>query len=442
MTVVAARPGPAGPRAIAAGLLTEVRCRGRSLSSLLPNAFRGPAAAVDRALVQELCFGVLRWQARLEAVLDRLLRRPIKPRDADLHSLLLIGLYQILYLRVPDHAAVSETVAATRELGRPWARGLVNATLRAFLRQRERLLAEVDRDEVARYAHAEWFIDRVRTDWPDHWRAILEAANERPPMGLRVNLARITREDYLERLAGAGIEARAHPLVPSAIELSSPLAVESLPGFRDGLVSVQDAAAQIAAGLLAPESGQRVLDACAAPGGKTGHLLEAAGRIDLSAIDRDPGRLAAVRENLDRLGLEARLLTADAASPGDWWDGRPFDRILLDAPCSATGVIRRHPDIKWLRRPADLERLATEQTALLEAMAGLLRSGGRLLYATCSVVRDENEARIRHFLDRHGDFRVVPLPSFGAGVDVAVGRQILPGEAGMDGFFYACLEKR
>ncbi len=442
MTAVAARPGPLGARALAAGLLSEVRCYGRSLSSLLPAVFEGPAEIVDRALVQELCYGVLRWQPRLEAVLGRLLKRPIKRRDADIQSLLLIGLYQILYLRVPDHAAVSETVAATRDLGRPWARGLVNATLRAFLRQRDGLLAEVDRDETARYAHAGWFIDRVREDWPDRWSGVLDALNERPPMSLRVNLARMARADYLERLAGAGIEARAHALVPSAIELASPAAVDALPGFRDGLVSVQDAAAQLAAGLLAPEAGQRVLDACAAPGGKTGHLLETAEGLDLTAIDRDADRLAAVGENLERLGHTARLVAADAASPEDWWDGRLFDRILLDAPCSATGVIRRHPDIKLLRRPADLVRLVTEQTALLEAMARLLRPGGRLLYATCSIVRDENEARIRDFLDRHDDFSCLPLAGVVAGIDVGVGRQILPGEAGMDGFFYACLEKR
>ncbi len=441
MAVARARTGSrsAVPRAVAAGLLTQVRRHGRSLSTVLPEAFGTGMPAADRALVQELCYGVMRWQSRLEAVLGRLLERPIKRRDADVESLLLIGLYQLLHMRVPDHAAVSETVAATRDLGRPWARGLVNATLRAFLRNRDRLVAGLD--DVARHAHPDWYIERLAADWPGRWASILEASNERPPMTLRVNLRRGDRPGCLARLAEAGIAARPHPFVESAIELETPVSVSSLPGFADGRVSVQDAAAQLAAGLLAPEPGQRVLDACAAPGGKTGHLLEAVDGIALTAIDHDAGRLRSVRENLERLGLEAELRVADAADPSSWWDGRPYDRILLDAPCSGAGVVRRHPDIKWLRRPGDLKRLAERQRTLLEAMARLLAPGGRLLYATCSIFKDENERVVRGFVEDHDEFSVLPTAVPGVGIDTGSGWQILPGESGMDGFFYACLAK-
>ena len=427
-------------KSAAAAVLTEVMAQGRSLSAVLPPALAA-LPAKERPLAQELCYGVLRWGPRLEALLARLMNKPLRGKERVIHSLLLVGLYQLLYTRIPPYAAVAGTVEVARGLGKTWAVGLVNGVLRAAQKGGEALLAEVDRDEAAARAHPAWLLTLLRAGRPDDWRAIVSANNERAPMCLRVNARHGTRDAYLARLSAAGIEAAPAPHTECGLLLAQPLDVERLPGFADGAVSVQDGAAQLAAPLLDAQAGERVLDACAAPGGKSCHILERQPHLgELVALDSDEARMARVRENLARLDLSASLIVNDAARPADWWDGASFDRILLDAPCAGLGVIRRHPDIKYLRRPGDIEALAALQGQLLAALWPLLRVGGKLVYATCSVLPQENEMQIQHFLQRQGDARE---QNIGAawGRPLSHGRLILPGEEGMDGFYYACLEK-
>ena len=424
------------PRAAAAKVVERVVRQGRSLGDALESVRPGQ----ERALVQELAYGVLRWHARLDAVTGRLLERPLKAKDADIRQLILVGLYQILEMRTPAHAAVAETAGAARALGKSWAVGLINALLRRFLRERDELLAAVDADPAVRHAHPGWLVERLRAAYPDDWQRVLEQNNLRPPMTLRVNRLRLGRDDYLARLAEAGIAAGPGP-APEAITLEAPVAVERLPGFAEGLVSVQDAAAQQVAALLDVPAGARVLDACAAPGGKTCHLAERYPQLaELLALDIEPARLQRVRQNVERLQLPVRIVAGDAGDPEAWWDGQCFDRILLDAPCTGTGVIRRHPDIKWLRRPGDVDALAATQLRLLEALWPLVKPGGKLVYATCSVLPDENERLIERFLAAHADASAEALPAIRQGH--RYGRQILPGEQGMDGFYYAGLIKQ
>ncbi|HWQ93917.1 MAG TPA: 16S rRNA (cytosine(967)-C(5))-methyltransferase RsmB [Gammaproteobacteria bacterium] len=445
------------PRAAAAKALVQVLEQGRSLDKALPPAL-AEVEEGSQGLVQELCYGVLRWRLRLEALAARLLHKPVA--DSAIHALLLVGLYQLLYLRVAAHAAVDQTVAACEALGKPWAKGLINATLRNVLRNSATLLAELDLSDEATYSHPVWLLERLKHDWPEHWPAIVKANNERPPLWLRVNVQRTTREAYMEQLAAAGIKAGASPHSQQAVLLEEPVGVEALPGFEQGLVSVQDAAAQQAALLLGAQPGERILDACAAPGGKTCHILELQPELgELMAVDSDERRSARIRENLTRLGLVApgilppatlahpcvsqvRLVTGDASRPQDWWDGKLFDRILLDAPCSGTGVIRRHPDIKQLRTPADIEIQSRLQQEMLTALWPLLRAGGMLLYVTCSILKRENEQSIQHFLATHPDARADEIRFAWHGQARAlVGDYILPGEQGMDGFYYARLRK-
>ncbi|MCC6208325.1 MAG: 16S rRNA (cytosine(967)-C(5))-methyltransferase RsmB [Gammaproteobacteria bacterium] len=428
-------------RSAAITALVGVFADGRSLSACLPLVLKQVEDPRERALAQDLCYGVLRWWPRLEAVAAVLMRKPLKGRDTDLHCVILAALYQLIYTRIPSHAAVDEAVNLASGLGKPWARGLVNAVLRRFQREQEAVLEQVDRDQAAAHAHPRWLLDRIRAAWPDDWRRIAQGNNERPPMCLRVNRRRGGRDEYLRELAAAGMVAAGHPHGAEALVLEQPTDVERLPGFSSGRVSVQDAAAQLAAGLLAARPGERILDACAAPGGKTAHILELQPELEiLIALDRDAARLQRVRDNLDRLDLAATLVCADAGAPAEWWDGRSFDRILLDAPCSGSGVIRRHPDIKRLRREADITVLATQQERLLEAAWGMLKAGGVLLYSTCSIIPEENDGQIARFLARHSDAvaRRLDAPW---GIGLYAGRQILPGEDGMDGFYYACLDK-
>ncbi len=422
-------------RLAAAGVLVAVARQGRALPAALR---RIPPDS--RAWVQEMSFGVLRWYPRLEAMLGALLDRPLRARDARLHMLLLLGLYELEMLGRPAHAVVDASVNSAARVGRPWARGLVNAVLRGWLRRRGAILPALEDDPEARTAHPAWLLERLRSAWPEHWARICAADNARPPMTLRVNLSRIGREAYRERLAAVGLAARPVPGVASALVLERPLAVERLPGFAEGLVSVQDAAAQLAAFILAPRPGQRVLDACAAPGGKTGHLLEYAAGVELLALDREAVRLRRVDETLRRLGLTAATRVADAGSIGQWWDGRPFDRVLLDAPCSATGVIRRQPDVKLHRAPEQIPPLVQRQRALLEALWTAVAPGGRLLYATCSLLPEENTKQIAAFLQAHPEARLRPF-AVGPVRAPAGAVQILPGEHQMDGFYYALLEK-
>jgi len=423
-------PAGAEVRALAARLVARVIDERIAADELL-SAQVVPAR--DQPLLAALVLGSLRWHYRLQWQAQRLLERPLRQRQSALAALLRVGLLQLQELRIPEHAAVSATVDAAALLGARGAKGLVNAVLRRFQRERADLeRAALDVPE-ARFAHPSWLIDAIRTDHTRVWEAILAANNAPPPLWLRVNLMRTTRADYLEALAAAGIGAIASADVESAVLVAEPVGVDALPGFADGHVSVQDLSAQRAAALVEVSPGDRVLDACAAPGGKAGHLLEAAGgRCELTAVDRDAKRLGRVRENLDRLGLTARLTTGDATKPEQWWDGKPFERILIDAPCSATGVIRRHPDIKVLRRPADVDRVIGLQARLLRALWPLLGPGGRLVYGTCSVLRRENDAQIAAFRAEDSTINAV---------DGVASMQLLPEEAGGDGFYYACLTK-
>ena len=395
----------------------------------------------ERGLAQELSYGALRWGPRLQALLDRLLRKPVRDKDREVLTLLWVGLYQLIYTRVPEYAAVAGTVAASRALNKPWAASLVNAVLRGFQKRRDALLAEVDGDEVAAFAHPLWWLERLRAGRPGDWRDIAAANNARPPMALRVNRRRGGRDEYMRMLAAAGVQATFAPHTSQGLILEKPVDVAQLPGFHEGWVSVQDAAAQLAAPLLDPQPGERILDACAAPGGKTGHVLELQPALgEMVAVDHDGARMARVKENLDRLGLRANLLVEDAGAVQRWWDGVPFDRVLLDAPCSGSGVIRRHPDIKYLRRPEDIHVLAAEQRHLLTALWPLVKRGGMLLYVTCSILPDEDELQVQSFLEDQGDAREEALAGTW-GRSLQHGRVILPGADGMDGFYYASLKK-
>lgn len=398
-----------------------------------------PLPARDAPLAAALVLGALRWHHRLEWQARQLLDKPLKAKHAAVGALLRIGLLQLQEMRIPDHAAVAATVDAVAELGFREMSGLANAVLRRFLRERAALDARMADVPTARFSHPAWLIDRIRTDWPDTAERVLDANNALPPMWLRVNLARTNREAYQAELAAKGFAAEPAAHAPAALRLAEPLPVESLPGFAAGLVSVQDAAAQLAAAHLRLAPGLRVLDACAAPGGKTCHILESqAGLAEVVALDRDRVRLGKVEENLCRLGLAARLVAADATELDAWWDGRPFDRVLLDAPCSATGVIRRHPDIKVLRRPEDVDRAVELQARLLQALWRTVAPGGRLVYATCSVLEHENAAQVLRFLSNNADAK---LADAGPAVGV-VGKRHMPGEADSDGFYYASVDKQ
>lgn len=422
-------------RAVAAAILARVLADGRSLTAALEEFLPTVPKEADRAFVQALSFGVLRWYGRLDAILRLLAPKPI--RDEPVRMLALLGIYQLEYTRVKPYAAVAETVAAAGR--KDWARSLLNGVLRNYQRRRAELLEAADATETARHSHPAWMLERLRADWPEEGPALMEAANQQAGLTLRVNRRRSDRDGYLSRLAEAGIEAAPTAASPDGVILAQPLAVERLPGFVEGWVSVQDEAAQLAAPLLEVAAGQRVLDLCAAPGGKTVHILEIADPGEVLAVDIDPARLSRIEANLARAGLKATVLAGDAAQP-EWWDGRGFDRILVDAPCSATGVIRRHPDIKWLRQAGDIAHLARQQARILDAAWRLLNRGGKLLYATCSILREENDVQIAAFLQRHADAQEEPLAT-GWGRSMPHGRQILTGTGGMDGFYYARLVK-
>jgi 16S rRNA (cytosine967-C5)-methyltransferase len=435
---------PAQIRAAAAGLVAAVLDDGRSLDDLLAN---DPDEGSARGLKRSLVYGTLRWHFRLDAIMRRLADRPPDRLPASLRAIIEIGLFQLLSGETAAHAAVAETVNAVRELGHARAAGFVNAVLRRFQRERDAVLAAVDADFAARTAHPGWLVAALLRDRPDDAAAILAANNEHPPLWLRVNRRRWTVPECVAALEAAGYQVQRHPLAPDALQIEPAADVRALPGFAEGRISVQDAAAQLAIELLAPHAGERILDACAAPGGKTCHVLERCdGPCELTALDVAEARLGRVRDSLARLGLEADVRAGDAGKPGGWWDGRPYDRILLDVPCSATGVIRRHPDIKVLRRPGDIPALARRQGHLLRTAWGLLSPGGTLLYTSCSVLRAENEAVVGAFLaatpeavDRTPD-GTRGWPPRPAGENP--GYLVRPGEAGMDGFYYACLTKR
>ena len=428
-------------RAAAARVVFQVAFRGNSLSDCLPEQLAQIPEPRDQALVQALCYGVCRRFYSLSALLEELLETGIKEGDNDIFALLLVGLYQLTDMRVPAYAAVAETVSAVNDLQKGWAKGLVNAVLRNYQRKEKELHQQIQTNIVADFEHPEWMIGKIKKAWPTHWETILDSNNEHPPFALRVNQQRISREDYLAKLATDNIEAIAISETGSGILLAEAMDVELLPGFQNGDVSVQDGAAQLAAELLELEPGQRVLDACAAPGGKTAHIMELQPELtELIAIDQDETRLQSVTDNLQRLHLSAVCVHSDASEIDSWWDGKRFDRILLDAPCSASGVIRRHPDIKLLRRPEDIEKLVNEQWRLLTALWQTLQVGGMLLYSTCSIFPEENVKILKRFLHEHEEAKELKIQAEW-GEACEVGRQIFPGMHGMDGFYYARLRK-
>jgi len=421
-------------RSLAAQLIERVIDKGESLSAVLPAAQK-KVGDKDGALLQELCFGVLRTLPQLEALIGKLMARPLSGKQRVLHYLIMVGIYQLLYTRVPAHAALAETVAGAEVLKRANLKGLINGVLRQFQRQQAELIAEVDH-APQRYLHPGWLLQRLQKAWPDNWQRIVDANNQRPPMWLRVNRQHHSRDSWLALLTESGKAAVADETAFDALRLEAPAPVGQLPGFADGWVTVQDLSAQRCALLLAPEDGEQILDLCAAPGGKTTHILEIAPEAQVMAVDVDAQRLTRVKENLQRLNMQAEVKQGDGRTPAAWCGERQFDRILLDAPCSATGVIRRHPDIKWLRRDRDIAELASLQREILDAIWPHLKPGGILLYATCSVLPDENEAQIDAFLSRHADARAEALPD-----GKISGLQVFPTIDGGDGFFYAKLIK-
>lgn len=427
-------------RASAAKVLYQVVDRGQSLTTALPIA-QQLLPAKDRALLQEICYGVLRWLPRLEFISRQLMSKPLIGKQRPVHFLILVGLYQLKYMRIPAHAAVAETVNAIKVLKSPKLSGLVNAILRNYQRQQDDLETLADGNDTCKFGHPGWLIKRIKAAYPKQWQAVLMANNERPPMWIRVNEQHHSREDYQALLAAEEIVAEIVASADSALRLEKPTDVYKLAGFAEGHSSVQDGAAQFAAQFLDAQPGELVLDACAAPGGKTAHILERQPALrHLVAVDFDATRLARVQENLTRMQLEAELIHGDASKPSDWWKGDKFDRILLDAPCSATGVIRRHPDIKWLRRDSDIAALVQLQAEILDAMWQQLKPGGTLLYATCSILPAENSEQISQFVARTPDAMLVPLVANSD--DQAFSWQILPNTQGMDGFFYAKLQKK
>ena len=430
-------------RARAAKIVADVAEHGRSLDAALRDDPR--ATPQERGLLRSLCYDSIRWYIRLDAMLDRLLSRPGQKLSPEVRALAIVGLCQLLYTDIPEHAAVDETVNAARIIGHARAAGMVNAILRRAQREHAQIGAEVDRDLAVRTAHPTWFVDSMTVDWGDVRDAVLAANNQRPPFWIRVNRLRSSGADYRARLQAQGVAVAASLFDEEALQLEQAMDVHELPGFAAGEVSVQDAASQLAGRLVAPQAGERVLDACAAPGGKTGHLLELAPDLEeLVAIDVSEERLRRVAENLDRLDLRATLLAADASEPQAWFDGRLFDRILIDAPCSGTGVIRRHPDIKLLRRADDIPALAARQSQLLRALWPLLAPGGRLVYASCSALRAETTAVVSEFLASHAQARDVTGAAVAASGQAGPGGgglRIAAGTGGMDGFYYACVDK-
>ncbi|MBE9548485.1 MAG: 16S rRNA (cytosine(967)-C(5))-methyltransferase RsmB [Proteobacteria bacterium] len=416
----------------------------KSLDVALANYLPKLEEARDRALAQRLAYSTLRWLGATEYFSRKLLKKPLKSKDRDIHLLIQIGLVQLWREEIPAHAAVHETAAVARGLGKPWAVSLINGVLRNFQRQRETLVSGLE-DSQSKWSSPDWLIKRLQADWPQDWQAILTANTRQAPMWLRVNLNKQSREDYLNLLQKQGITATAGSWSKAAICLQQACPVNHLPGFEQGTVSVQDAAAQLAAEILDPQPGERILDACAAPGSKTCHLLELEPAIsELTALDNSSTRLQRVSENLERLELECKIVTGDAANVASWWDGQDYDRILLDAPCSSLGVIRRHPDISWRRQAADIDSVRKLQLKILSSCWKLLKPGGRLLYATCSILPAENQTVITDWLDTVADARAISL-KVDWGQTAGDGRQILPGRgddgADGDGFFYCLLEK-
>ena len=422
-------------RSLAAQAVEQVLEQGQSLSNVLP-PLQQKVSDKDKALLQELCFGVLRTLSQLDWLIGKLMSRPMTGKQRVVHYLIMVGIYQLLYTRIPPHAALAETVEGAVAIKRPQLKGLINGVLRQFQRQQEELLSEFSRSEI-RFLHPSWLLKRLQKAYPAQWEAIVEANNQRPPMWLRVNRVHHSRDSWLALLEEAGMKGFTHPAYPDAVRMETPVPVYALPGFEEGWVTVQDASAQGCITFLDPKNGEQILDLCAAPGGKTTHILEAAPEAQVLAVDVDEQRLSRVYDNLKRLGMKATVKQGDGRYPAQWCGEQQFDRCLLDDPCSATGVIRRHPDIKWLRRDRDIAELAQLQSEILDAVWPHLNTGGTLVYATCSVLPEENSQQIKAFLQRTAD---AVLSETGS-ADLP-GQQNLPGAEEGDGFFYAKLIKK
>jgi 16S rRNA (cytosine967-C5)-methyltransferase len=413
----------------------------QSLDDTLPGYSMNLSSARDQALMSALCYGVMRWYEKLNCWLKILSSKPLEKLQHEVHVLLLLGLYQLKFTRIPQHAAIDTTVDSATYLKIKRAKGLVNAVLRNFLRQQATLEQQSESNPVCRYSHPDWLLKHVQTDWPHDWERIVQANTRQAPMTLRIDPSRTTTQAYLDRLVKSGLPASMHPHAKNALVLQQPVAVDILPGFGDGLVSVQDAAAQLAVELLDVQPSQRVLDACAAPGGKTAQILQLplSSPANVDALDINKKRLKKLENLFDRIGKSARTMQGDAAKPDTWWNQKPYDRILLDAPCSASGVIRRHPDIMHHRSPEAVHNIIERQSRILDALWKILSPGGILLYVTCSVFKDENENQISAFLQRHASAKLLPFEhGWGHG---EIGRQLLTGEDDMDGFYFARLVK-
>ena len=426
------------PRWIALQVLLQLLQRGRSLDDILGSDWYGalPAEKRDLALSRELVSGLCRWHSLLQPLLMQRMQKPPRSRDLDIEIILLLGLYQILIMKTDSHAAVNETVKLALIQKKGWAKGLINGLLRQLIRDGVAL-----ESPALSQAYPPWMLKSINKDWGDQAEAVLLAGNMRAPMSLRLDTRQLDRDACIASLAAVQIEAAAHPSVDTAILLQAPCDVLQLPGFDTGLLSVQDSSAQIAATLLRCEPGMRLLDACAAPGGKSAHLLQLTDDLDLDALDLSATRLQRVEQNLGRINKQARLLVGDVASPDDWFDGQAYDRILADLPCSATGVIRRNPDIKLLRRESDIIALVAQQRQMLHVLWRLLKPGGIMLYSTCSILKDENENQVADFLKSHDDASELTIDNVGWGEARPQGRQILTGLDNMDGFYYALLHK-
>mgnify|MGYP001194679487 FL=1 len=428
----------ANPRLLAAQALTSVLCHQGSLASSLPKALEA-AEHGDRALIQQLCYGTCRHFPQLELIADQLLNKPMKAQDQDIYALILMGLYQIKAMRTPDYAAVDATVQAAKASGKRWADKLVNGVLRSYIRGGEDLADVLNEHDAYRYNHPQWLISKLSNHWPDHWQQILAANDPQGALTLRVNTRKINREDFMAALTEAGHLANACQHSHVGVQLVKASDVIQLPGFEEGWFSVQDEAPQLCAQLLELEPGHHVLDACAAPGGKTCHLLEAED-VSVVAVELEERRIGRMKDNLFRMDLQAQIICADASEPDQWWDGKSFDRILLDAPCSATGVIRRNPDIKILRTNKSILALAQLQIKLLTNLWPLLKPGGYLLYATCSVLRQENDRLVNRFLKQQPKAQHCAIKA-DWGLPLDIGRQLLPNPTSHDGFYYAKLYK-
>lgn len=435
-------------RAVAAEILMQVLDQGLSLSSLLP-ANQNRVLPQNMPLLQQICFGVCRVLPRLEQIIQQLVDKPLRGKTRIVHTLLLVGLYQLLYLRIPEHAAVAETVNAVQPLKRESFRALVNGVLRRFLREQAIILAKIDQHWQT--LHPEWLVNKLKQAYPQQWRQIIEANNQQPPMWLRINpqfTNVATYQGLLEQQSYIADNPFCYDYVhqPQALRLSQAVNVSQLPQFEQGWATVQDLNTQWAGLLLDPQPNELILDACAAPGGKTTHILELAPQAQVVALDIEAKRLERVRENLHRLKQQAKVICADASQPDSWLEqataGKKFDRILLDAPCSATGVIRRHPDIKWLRKATDIQPLVQLQQQILTALWTVLKPNGILLYATCSLLPEENQQQIEQFLQQQPDAQLEPLPFATTQTNGNIGIQFIPESTGGDGFYYAKLRKK